>query len=60
MLALRRAGAVTIAQDEATSVVFGMPREAIVLGAAQRVLGLSEIAPALARAAAGAAARRPA
>jgi two-component system chemotaxis response regulator CheB len=60
LLALRRAGAVTIAQDEATSVVFGMPREAILLGAAQRVLGLSEIAPALARAAVGAATRRTA
>jgi two-component system chemotaxis response regulator CheB len=37
----------TIAQDERTSVVFGMPREAIALGAANRVLALDEIGPAL-------------
>ncbi len=36
-------GAFTIAQDESTSVVFGMPREAIALGAARRVLPLSAI-----------------
>jgi two-component system chemotaxis response regulator CheB len=35
------AGAQTIAQDEATSVVFGMPKEAIALGAADKVLPLS-------------------
>ncbi|HZZ85472.1 MAG TPA: chemotaxis-specific protein-glutamate methyltransferase CheB [Anaeromyxobacteraceae bacterium] len=50
MLAVRRAGGRTIAQDEATSVVFGMPREAILLGGAERVLGLPEIGPALAAA----------
>jgi two-component system, chemotaxis family, protein-glutamate methylesterase/glutaminase len=44
---VRRAGGTTIAQDEATSVVFGMPQEAIRLGAAARVLPLGEIAPAL-------------
>ncbi len=60
LLALRRAGAATIAQDEATSVVFGMPREAILLGAAHRVLALGDIAPALVRAAAGAGPRRSA
>ncbi|MCK2095759.1 protein-glutamate methylesterase/protein-glutamine glutaminase [Thauera aromatica] len=43
------AGAATVAQDEASSVVFGMPREAIRLGAAGRVLGLEAIAPALIR-----------
>jgi two-component system chemotaxis response regulator CheB len=48
LLALRHAGALTIAQDEATSVVFGMPREAIQIGAADRVLALDQIAPALA------------
>ncbi len=47
LLALRQAGAFTIAQDEATSVVYGMPREAVLLGAAMRVLPLSEIAPAI-------------
>ena len=44
LLALRRAGATTVAQDEATSVVYGMPREAVLLGAADKVLPLSEIA----------------
>jgi two-component system chemotaxis response regulator CheB len=48
LLAIREAGGLTIAQDEASSVVYGMPREAALLGAAQRVLPLSEIAPALA------------
>jgi two-component system chemotaxis response regulator CheB len=47
LLALRRAGGRTFAQDEATSVVFGMPREAIALGAAQTVVPLPELAPAL-------------
>jgi two-component system chemotaxis response regulator CheB len=47
LLALRRAGAMTIAQDEETSVVYGMPREAALLGAAQRVLPLGAIGPAL-------------
>ncbi|HMZ02369.1 MAG TPA: chemotaxis protein CheB, partial [Burkholderiaceae bacterium] len=37
-------GALTAAQDEATSVVFGMPKEAIRLGAADHVLGLGDIA----------------
>ncbi|HVT83284.1 MAG TPA: chemotaxis-specific protein-glutamate methyltransferase CheB [Phycisphaerae bacterium] len=48
LLALRRAGAVTLAQDEASSVVFGMPREAIRLNAAQQILPLNKIAGALA------------
>lgn len=48
LLALRHAGALTIAQDEASSVVFGMPREAIQMGAVGRVLALDQIAPALA------------
>ncbi|MCK6426722.1 MAG: chemotaxis response regulator protein-glutamate methylesterase [Burkholderiaceae bacterium] len=38
------AGALTAAQDEASSVVFGMPKEAIKLGATDHVLGLGEIA----------------
>jgi two-component system chemotaxis response regulator CheB len=44
LLAIREAGGRTIAQDEATSVVFGMPSEAIRLGAAERVLPLDRIA----------------
>ncbi len=47
LLALRHKGALTVAQDEATSVVFGMPKEAIQMGAAGRVLALDQIAPAL-------------
>jgi two-component system, chemotaxis family, protein-glutamate methylesterase/glutaminase len=49
LLALRRAGAHTIAQDEATSVIYGMPREAALLGAAQRILPLNEIGAAMLR-----------
>ncbi len=37
------AGAATVAQDEATCVVFGMPKEAIKLGAAKRILPLQEL-----------------
>ncbi|WP_020472203.1 chemotaxis-specific protein-glutamate methyltransferase CheB [Zavarzinella formosa] len=48
LLAIREAGGLTIAQDEATSVVFGMPREAILLGAARHVLPLEEIATTIA------------
>lgn len=40
---LREMGATTIVQDEASSIVFGMPKEAIALGAAERVLPLSKI-----------------
>lgn len=47
LLALRKAGAATIVQDEASSVVWGMPGAAYTLGAAQQVLPLSEIAAAL-------------
>jgi two-component system, chemotaxis family, protein-glutamate methylesterase/glutaminase len=48
LLKIREAGGVTIAQDEATSVVYGMPREAIALGAATCVLPLGEIGVRLA------------
>lgn len=48
LLEVRRAGGLTIAQDEATSIVYGMPREAVMLGAAASVLPLGEIGPALA------------
>jgi len=47
MADIAAAGGVTIAQDEASSVVYGMPREAVVLGAVQHVLPLEQIAPAL-------------
>jgi two-component system chemotaxis response regulator CheB len=47
LLRMRQGGAWTIAQDEATSVVFGMPREAIEIGAARQVLPIAAIAPAL-------------
>jgi two-component system chemotaxis response regulator CheB len=47
LLAMRRAGALTIAQDEATSVVFGMPREAIAIGGAERILPLQDMAAAI-------------
>jgi two-component system chemotaxis response regulator CheB len=48
-LAVRRAGGLTFAQDEASCVVYGMPREAVLLNAVDHVLPLTEIAPALAR-----------
>jgi two-component system chemotaxis response regulator CheB len=47
LLAMRKAGARTFAQDEESSVVFGMPREAIALGAAGQVLPLTQFAPTL-------------
>jgi two-component system, chemotaxis family, protein-glutamate methylesterase/glutaminase len=47
MLALKKAGAHTLAQDEQSCVVFGMPREAIRHGAVDRVLPLSAIPAAL-------------
>nr|WP_297480901.1 chemotaxis protein CheB [Ferrovum sp.] len=44
MLQMRQAGAYTIAQDEATSVVYGMPRAAVEVGAVDEVLPLDAIA----------------
>ncbi|HZU62748.1 MAG TPA: CheB methylesterase domain-containing protein, partial [Novosphingobium sp.] len=44
LLEMRQAGARTIAQDEASSVVFGMPKEAIARGAAERVVPLGQVA----------------
>ncbi|MBI9091731.1 MAG: chemotaxis response regulator protein-glutamate methylesterase [Desulfobacterium sp.] len=44
MLEMKQAGAFTIAQDEASCVVFGMPNEAIKLGGADRVISLEQIA----------------
>jgi two-component system chemotaxis response regulator CheB len=49
LLAVRRSGGQTIAQDEASSIVFGMPREAIALGAAQVVAPLAEVASMLSK-----------
>ena len=45
LLDMRNAGAWTIAQDHGSCVVYGMPREAAVIGAAREVLPLKEIAP---------------
>jgi two-component system chemotaxis response regulator CheB len=47
MLEMKQAGAATIAQDEATSVVFGMPNEAIKRGAVDTVLPLPAIAASI-------------
>jgi two-component system chemotaxis response regulator CheB len=47
LLAMRRAGARTFAQDEASSTVFGMPRAAALAGAADTVLALDELAAAV-------------
>ena len=49
LAAMRDAGAATIAQDEATSVVFGMPRAAIARGAARTIASLDRIAMAIVR-----------
>lgn len=46
---IRQAGGATIAQNEETCVVFGMPREAIRMGAAAQVLPLQQVAPAILR-----------
>jgi two-component system chemotaxis response regulator CheB len=43
MQAIKQAGGLTIAQDEASSIIFGMPKEAIRLGAVDRVLSLDSI-----------------
>jgi two-component system chemotaxis response regulator CheB len=43
LLEMRQAGAATVAQDEASCVVYGMPRAAVELGAAERILGLDLI-----------------
>ena len=47
LLTMRNAGAQTIAQDEASCVVYGMPREAAALGGACEVVALKHIAPRL-------------
>jgi two-component system chemotaxis response regulator CheB len=58
MLEMHGAGAYTYAQDEASCVVFGMPKEAIAQGGVDEVLPLHDIAPALLARLATAAARR--
>ena len=47
LLQMRRAGALTLAQDEATCAVYGMPREAALLNAAVEILPLDRFAPTL-------------
>lgn len=47
MVDIAKAGGITIAQDETSCVVFGMPKEAIALGVVQHILPLEKIAPAL-------------
>ncbi len=60
LLAMRQAGARTLVQDEASSVVWGMPGAAHKLGAAELILPLHRIAEQLLKFAAGAAAQRAA
>jgi two-component system chemotaxis response regulator CheB len=49
LLAMRRSGAATLAQDKASCVVFGMPKEAIARGAVAETLPLDELAEAILR-----------
>jgi len=59
LLEMKQAGAVTLAQDEASCVVFGMPRAAIERGAADHVVGLAHIAARVLRHASELAQPRP-
>ena len=52
LLEMRKAGAMTYAQDEETCVVFGMPKEAIARGAAAKVISLGQISAEIMRSAA--------
>lgn len=47
MLSMKDKGAYTVAQDEASCVVFGMPKEAIKLGAARKVVALTKVPQAI-------------
>jgi two-component system, chemotaxis family, protein-glutamate methylesterase/glutaminase len=47
LLDMKRAGAFTLAQDEETCVVFGMPKEAIAIGAVDQVLALNQLPQAV-------------
>ncbi len=49
LLTMKQAGAHTLAQDEQTSIVFGMPKEAIALGAADEIVPLQMMAPSILR-----------
>lgn len=49
LLAMKQSGSKTIAQNESSSVVFGMPKEAIKLGAADKIVDLSEVAALVAK-----------
>ncbi|MFG1926585.1 chemotaxis response regulator protein-glutamate methylesterase [Cryptosporangium sp. NPDC048952] len=49
LLDMRQAGAYTVAQDEATSLVYGMPHEAVLLGAADREAPLSAISEVISK-----------
>jgi two-component system chemotaxis response regulator CheB len=49
LLEMKRSGAKTIAQDERSCVVFGMPKEAIKLGAADKVVPLAHVAEEIVR-----------
>ena len=49
LLEMRRAGAVTVSQDEASSVIYGMPKAAFEIGAAARQLPLGRIGPEILR-----------
>jgi two-component system chemotaxis response regulator CheB len=51
--AIRQASGATIAQDEATCVVYGMPRAAVALGVVDRVVPLAEIPEAIVAAVSG-------
>lgn len=56
LLEMRRAGAATLAQDEASCVVYGMPKEAVALGAVERSLPLDRLPAEIMRLRVGAAA----
>ena len=43
LLEMKESGAITVAQDEKSSIVFGMPREAIKIGAAESIMNIEEI-----------------
>lgn len=59
LLEMREAGAHTLAQDEASSVVYGMPRAAVELGAAEKVIGLTHMPESILRAVTNGALKRP-